>query len=205
MRGHGDYHGGAMEIFLSQTLRLAHIRAGANTFGSAGARVLKEAARVDFDATMEWLAAHPGRLGEEDLMQEFRREAWDSAMSVGDAERRTHAATHAAKMMAARDATMARAPGSRTVRSCQKLRPPFVLCSKQLATALRREVFDPNTGRGCRGWIGARDRFAWRVTAEGRSSVSELRAAFEATRNCGQSGSRLEIPQSWLRSRRGSA
>lgn len=35
---------------------------------TTGARVLKEAAIVDFDATVGWLAAHPGRLGREDMM-----------------------------------------------------------------------------------------------------------------------------------------
>lgn len=38
-------------------------------FGSTlGARVLHEAAAVDFDGTVGWLAAHPGRLGIDDLM-----------------------------------------------------------------------------------------------------------------------------------------
>ena len=35
---------------------------------TTGARVLKEAAAADFDATVNWLAIHPGRLGREDLM-----------------------------------------------------------------------------------------------------------------------------------------
>lgn len=35
---------------------------------TTGARVLKEAATADFDATVNWLAAHPGRLGSEDLL-----------------------------------------------------------------------------------------------------------------------------------------
>lgn len=35
---------------------------------TTGARVLSEAAKVDFDAAVAWLAAHPGRLGREDLM-----------------------------------------------------------------------------------------------------------------------------------------
>ena len=34
---------------------------------TTGARVLQEAAKADFDATVQWLAAHPGRLGREDL------------------------------------------------------------------------------------------------------------------------------------------
>jgi RNA polymerase sigma factor (sigma-70 family) len=34
---------------------------------STGARVLKEAADADFDGTIAWLAAHPGKLGHEDL------------------------------------------------------------------------------------------------------------------------------------------
>ena len=43
------------------------------------------------------------------MAEEFPREAWEWAMSIGDTERRTLAATHAAKMMAARDAVMASA------------------------------------------------------------------------------------------------
>lgn len=35
---------------------------------STGARVLREASRVDFDATVAWLAAHPGKLGGGDLL-----------------------------------------------------------------------------------------------------------------------------------------
>lgn len=35
---------------------------------TTGARVLSEAAKVDFDGTVAWLAANPGRLGHEDLM-----------------------------------------------------------------------------------------------------------------------------------------
>jgi RNA polymerase sigma factor (sigma-70 family) len=35
---------------------------------TTGARVLSEAAKADFDSTVAWLAAHPGRLGREDLM-----------------------------------------------------------------------------------------------------------------------------------------
>jgi hypothetical protein len=34
---------------------------------TTGARVLQEAAKSDFDATVKWLAAHPGRFGREDL------------------------------------------------------------------------------------------------------------------------------------------
>lgn len=34
---------------------------------TTGARVLAEAAKADFDATVAWVAAHPGRLGREDL------------------------------------------------------------------------------------------------------------------------------------------
>ena len=35
---------------------------------TTGARVLKEAARADFDATVSWLQAHPGRMSNDDLM-----------------------------------------------------------------------------------------------------------------------------------------
>ena len=35
---------------------------------TTGARVLEAAANTDFDATVAWLTAHPGRLGQEDLM-----------------------------------------------------------------------------------------------------------------------------------------
>ena len=35
---------------------------------TTGARVLSAAAKADYDATVAWLAAHPGRLGREDLM-----------------------------------------------------------------------------------------------------------------------------------------
>jgi hypothetical protein len=35
---------------------------------TTGARVLKEAANADYDATVAWIAAHPGRLGHEDMM-----------------------------------------------------------------------------------------------------------------------------------------
>jgi RNA polymerase sigma factor (sigma-70 family) len=35
---------------------------------TTGARVLTEAAKADFDATVAWLAANPGRMGQEDLM-----------------------------------------------------------------------------------------------------------------------------------------
>jgi RNA polymerase sigma factor (sigma-70 family) len=34
---------------------------------TTGARVLKEAAKADYDATVAWIAAHPGRLGSEDI------------------------------------------------------------------------------------------------------------------------------------------
>lgn len=38
-------------------------------FGTTtGARVLKEAAAADFEATVNWLATHPGRLGREELL-----------------------------------------------------------------------------------------------------------------------------------------
>ena len=43
------------------------------------------------------------------IAEEFPREAWEWAISIGDAERRTLAATHAAKTMAARDSVTARA------------------------------------------------------------------------------------------------
>jgi RNA polymerase sigma factor (sigma-70 family) len=35
---------------------------------TTGARVLKEAANADYDATVAWIAAHPGKLGREDMM-----------------------------------------------------------------------------------------------------------------------------------------
>jgi RNA polymerase sigma factor (sigma-70 family) len=35
---------------------------------TTGARVLMEAAKTDFDATLAWIAAHPGRLGHEDMV-----------------------------------------------------------------------------------------------------------------------------------------
>jgi hypothetical protein len=35
---------------------------------TTGARILREAGKTDFDATVAWIAAHPGRLGYEDLM-----------------------------------------------------------------------------------------------------------------------------------------
>lgn len=35
---------------------------------TTGARVLKEAANANYDATVAWIAAHPGRLGHEDMM-----------------------------------------------------------------------------------------------------------------------------------------
>jgi RNA polymerase sigma factor (sigma-70 family) len=35
---------------------------------TAGARVLAEAAKTDYDATVAWLAAHPGRVARDDLM-----------------------------------------------------------------------------------------------------------------------------------------
>jgi RNA polymerase sigma factor (sigma-70 family) len=35
---------------------------------TTGARVLAEAAKVDFDATVSWLQAHPGRMSNEDMM-----------------------------------------------------------------------------------------------------------------------------------------
>jgi len=35
---------------------------------TTGARVLKEAAKADYDATVAWLAAHAGRLGHDDMM-----------------------------------------------------------------------------------------------------------------------------------------
>jgi len=35
---------------------------------TTGARVLKEAAKADFDATVAWLQAHPGRMSQEDMM-----------------------------------------------------------------------------------------------------------------------------------------
>lgn len=43
------------------------------------------------------------------MAEEFPREAWEWAMSIYDVEGRTRAATHAAKMMAARDSVTARA------------------------------------------------------------------------------------------------
>jgi len=35
---------------------------------TTGARVLSEAAKADFDGTVDWIAAHPGRLSHEDMM-----------------------------------------------------------------------------------------------------------------------------------------
>jgi hypothetical protein len=35
---------------------------------TTGARILKEAAESNFDATMAWMAAHPGKFGHEDMM-----------------------------------------------------------------------------------------------------------------------------------------
>jgi hypothetical protein len=35
---------------------------------TTGARVLKEAANADYDATVAWIAAHPGKLGRDDMM-----------------------------------------------------------------------------------------------------------------------------------------
>jgi hypothetical protein len=67
-------------------------------------------------AASVWIAAMPGG-AERDrcaqslvlaMAEEFPREAWEWAMSIGDATRRTLAATHAAKMMAARDSVAAR-------------------------------------------------------------------------------------------------
>jgi hypothetical protein len=40
----------------------------AHAESTTGARVLGEAAKSDFDTTVAWLAAHPGRFGDEDLM-----------------------------------------------------------------------------------------------------------------------------------------
>ena len=35
---------------------------------TTGARILREASKTDFDSTVAWIAAHPGRLGYEDMM-----------------------------------------------------------------------------------------------------------------------------------------
>jgi hypothetical protein len=43
------------------------------------------------------------------MAEDFPREAWEWAMSIGDADRRTLAGAHAAKLMAARDSGAARA------------------------------------------------------------------------------------------------
>ena len=43
------------------------------------------------------------------IAEEFPREAWEWAMSIGDAEGRTLAAARAARMLAARDLAMTRA------------------------------------------------------------------------------------------------
>ncbi len=71
----------------------------------------------DAPAASVWIAAMPPGTerdrGAQSLVlavaEEFPREAWEWALSIGDASRRTHAATHAAKMMAARDSAAARA------------------------------------------------------------------------------------------------
>lgn len=56
----------------AEALELAGIvpSGGRHAYGSSttGARILVEASKTDFDATVAWLAAHPGRFGHEDLM-----------------------------------------------------------------------------------------------------------------------------------------
>jgi RNA polymerase sigma factor (sigma-70 family) len=74
-------------------------------------------AAKDSPAASVWIAAMPPGVERDRsaqslvlaMAEEFPREAWEWATSIGDAERRTVAAAHAAKMMAVRDSVTARA------------------------------------------------------------------------------------------------
>ena len=74
-------------------------------------------AAKDSPAASVWIATMPAGAERDSsaqslvfsMAEEFPREAWEWAMSISDAEGRTRAATHAAKMMAARDSVTARA------------------------------------------------------------------------------------------------
>ena len=94
----------------------ASMPAGEARAGAVAAIASTWAAK-DSPAASVWIAAMPPG-AERDrsaqslvlaMAEEFPREAWEWATSIGDADGRTVAATHAAKMMAARDLATARA------------------------------------------------------------------------------------------------
>ena len=82
----------------------------------AVAAIVSSWARQDAPTTAVWIDAMPAGTerdrGAESLVfaiaEEFPREAWEWALSIRDADGRTRAATHAAKMMVARDSATAR-------------------------------------------------------------------------------------------------
>jgi RNA polymerase sigma factor (sigma-70 family) len=83
----------------------------------AAASIASTWATKDSPAASVWIAGMPAGAERDrsaqslvfSIAEEFPREAWEWAMSISDAEGRTRAATHAAKMMAARDSVTARA------------------------------------------------------------------------------------------------
>jgi hypothetical protein len=83
---------------------------------SAVAGITSVWAAKDSHGAAVWVAAMPPGLERDRstrslvlaIAEEYPSEAWDWAMSIGDPEAREQAATHAAKLMAARDADTAR-------------------------------------------------------------------------------------------------
>jgi hypothetical protein len=81
----------------------------------AAAGIASAWATKDSPAASVWIAAMPAGAERDrsaqslvfSIAEEFPREAWEWAMSISDAEGRTRAATHAAKMMAARNSVTA--------------------------------------------------------------------------------------------------
>jgi hypothetical protein len=81
----------------------------------AAAGIVSMWAHKDAHGAAEWVAAMPGgaerdRSAQSLVMaigEKYPREAWEWALSIGDAETRTLAATHAVRMMAARDTATA--------------------------------------------------------------------------------------------------
>jgi RNA polymerase sigma factor (sigma-70 family) len=83
---------------------------------TTGARVLAEAVKVDYDATIAWIAAHPGRLGQEDL-EGIARVVTErlNADTVGFLARHTADGSLAAVLPAINSALLNEASGQRAV------------------------------------------------------------------------------------------
>ncbi len=114
---------------------------GRQTFfaSTAGARVLKEAAQTDFDATVAWLAAHPGRFGHEDMMGLAHVVTTRlNANAFGFLQDRIEEGSLAALLPAIRSALMNDASGQRSiVWDWLKTQP-----DSEAITKLRKHVLD---------------------------------------------------------------